>query len=379
MAIKKEKSPKSKLEIQTRKPEKRGIFANLGNDRSKNNHPLREILNFPTEMDSKLEQDELSNKSTFGNPINNNSDIQEFLNDNPNLYTSDTHSINQNITNPQHLDSQKSNAGQPLSTSLDIRTSKPSNPLPDPPDSRNNKDSNPTNLNLDNLKTQKGKGLSKENFDLDRKISKSKLADIKPKDKKGTWKKYDGKRKSKGVFLRTSDEITKKFKQFCIAQDWDFSQGTELAWTKLMNDLDIQSEMGLDSLNALDDRRLKIVFKTNPLIIHLYLRYTKVFNELSAPGGKNWTARWTPRDDESAAIYNDVTASIIELGILQSQLQKGFGTRRIQNFKYYTDEIEKVITTGVSDEMLATILNYHRQMWQNKTGREVEIILLADE
>ena len=68
------------------------------------------------------------------------------------------------------------------------------------------------------------------------------------------------KRKAKGIFLRTEDSLTKKFKQFCIEKKWDFSYGTEIAWNKLMNDLDIQTEGDLDSLIALDDRRLKIIY-----------------------------------------------------------------------------------------------------------------------
>ena len=143
-----------------------------------------------------------------------------------------------------------------------------------------------------------------------------------------------------------------------------------------MNDLDIQTAPPLDSLIAQDDRRLKMMFKTKVFIINLYLRYNSIFNEIAAGGGKKWSARWSPRDDESAQRYNDLPPAIIELGILQTQIQKGFRTSRIQTFKYYTDEIEKVLASGVSDEMLNTILIYHRQIWKNQTGREVDLSFL---
>ncbi|MEP6902632.1 MAG: hypothetical protein ABJA66_12825 [Actinomycetota bacterium] len=50
MKGKKEQPAKPKIEIKTRKPEKRGIFANLGENRNTDEHPLREILNFPIEQ-----------------------------------------------------------------------------------------------------------------------------------------------------------------------------------------------------------------------------------------------------------------------------------------------------------------------------------------
>src|SRR5437868_15340716 len=105
-----------------------------------------------------------------------------------------------------------------------------------------------------------------------------------------------------------------------------------------MNDLDIQTDSNLDIWIAQDDRRLKMMFKCKPFIINLYLRYNSIFNELSTRQEKKWTARWSPRDDEAGQRYNDISPAIVELGILQTQLNKGFGESRIQTFKYYTDE-----------------------------------------
>ncbi|HEY0457629.1 MAG TPA: hypothetical protein VGC97_00675 [Pyrinomonadaceae bacterium] len=74
MAEKKEKSAKTKIEIQTRKPERRGIFDNLGSDRSTNDHPLREILNFPSDKDIQASNLELSKPQTSGYPKTDNLD-----------------------------------------------------------------------------------------------------------------------------------------------------------------------------------------------------------------------------------------------------------------------------------------------------------------
>ncbi|HEY8560151.1 MAG TPA: hypothetical protein VIL74_07230, partial [Pyrinomonadaceae bacterium] len=269
MAEKKPKTDKPKIEIQTRKPEKRGIFADLGKDRQQNEHPLREILNFPApaSLDIQTKDTEISKTETIGYPRERDLDIQKQNAGYPNPQTSDIHSDKVGYPKTQNSDIQSEKSGYPNAENLDSKISK--NEI----------------------------GISKEQGGLDSKISKKENLDIQNEEKKTDWQKYDVKRKAKGVFLRTGDEITKKFKQFCIEQEWDFSQGTEIAWNKLMSDLDIQKPTDLDSLIAQDDRRLKIMFKTKPFIINLYLRYNSVFNELSSAAGKKWTARWSPRDD----------------------------------------------------------------------------------
>ena len=122
---------------------------------------------------------------------------------------------------------------------------------------------------------------------------------------------------------------------------------------------------------------IHIVYKTRPFIINLYLRYNSIFNELSDGEGKiKWSAKWSPREDEAAQKYNEVILQIIELGIIHTQINKGVGVGKIQTFKYYVDEIEKVILSGVSDEMLDTILENHCQMWKNSTNREIDLSFL---
>jgi len=397
MGEKKEKTPKSKIEIRTRKPEKRGIFANLGSDRSKNDHPLREILNFPLETEK--QSDTISKSQDSGYPLSSSLDIQNQNTGQPNLIHTD--SQNQVSGNPeyQNLDSQpvitldiQELSGYPIVSTTDSQNTLPGYPTETTSDSPTIRNGAPEELILDIQTSKPGypmtekadskiaeeeKGISKDTKAPDSKIAENEKLDSRKTSSKGNWQKYEKKRSAKGVFLRTNDEITKKFKQFCIANDWDFSQGTELAWNKLMNDLDIQTGSNSDSLIAQDDRRLKMMFKTKVFIINLYLRYNSIFNELAAADGKKWNARWSPRDDEAALRYNDLPPAIVELGILQTQIQKGIRTSRIQTFKYYTDEIEKVLASGISDEMLETILNYHRQIWKNQTGREIDLGFLT--
>lgn len=372
MGEKKEKPPKSKIEIQTRKPEKRGIFANLGSDRQKNDHPLREILNFPSEVDSQSSSSEISKDDSSGYPALQQQDSQNNI-----IGYSDLRSMDSQTENS--LDSQHLETGYPDNSNLDSQLNLSGYPPEGLRDSQSIKSGYPDRPEMDILLSKEDHGLSKRKGVLDSMIAGQEILDSQKKEKKQDWKKYDKARRSKGVFLRTNEEITKKFKQFCIANDWDFSQGTELAWNKLMNDLDSQPAESLDSLISQDDRRLKMIFKTKGFIINLYLRYNSIFNELSGGNGKKWNARWSPRDDETAQRYNDLPTAVIELGILQTQIQKGFRTSRIQSFKYYTDEIEKVLASGVSDEMLDTILNYHRQIWKNQTGREVDLSFLENQ
>jgi hypothetical protein len=193
------------------------------------------------------------------------------------------------------------------------------------------------------------------------------------------WRKYEGSRSSVRVNLHIDKEIDKKVRQYCYIDadpKVELREFYERAAVHLLEFLDTQNIGSLSAETPLDDGRLMMMYKSKPFIINLYLRYNSVFNELAARDGKKWSARWTQRDDQAAIRYNEISPAIVELGILQTQVQKGFGSSRIQTFKYYSDEIENVLTSGVSDEMLETILNYHRQIWAKQTGREVDLSFL---
>lgn len=195
------------------------------------------------------------------------------------------------------------------------------------------------------------------------------------------YRKYEKARPTTSLHIRAESSIVKRAQHFIIENKKEvptMRDFFELAATKLMDEFGNPTNLELGTNPPIDDRRLKMLYKTKPFIINLYLRYNSIFNELAESGGKKWAARWSPRDDESAHRYNEIPPPIVELGILQTQVQKGFGSSRIQTFKYYTDEIEKVLASGVSDEMLGTILQYHRQLWKNQTGREVDLEFLQD-
>lgn len=108
---------------------------------------------------------------------------------------------------------------------------------------------------------------------------------------------------------------------------------------------------------ALDDRGLMIIFKTNPLIINLYLRY-------------NPENRWRPADDYEGVRYNDKDIRIIEIGIIQTQFNARF--KKINSFKYYTTEIDIALETPLANETTDIMLNQGRRRWSEATGRKLE-------
>jgi hypothetical protein len=205
-------------------------------------------------------------------------------------------------------------------------------------------------------------------------------------NKKGKYdyKKYDANRSTVRVNLHIDREIDKKVRQYCLVDSQpkvDLKDFYERAALMLLEHLDTQKEKGLGAEAPLDDRRLKMLYKTNPTIINLYLSYNSAYNEIvskNSPG--KWKAKWTSKDDEFGRKFNETDIRIIELGILQTQVNKGLEPNgsKIQTFKYYVDEIEKVKTAGISNEMLDTILQYHRQIWKNLAKREVDLAFLEE-
>jgi hypothetical protein len=361
------------------------LFANIRNlehplDNMFPNEQVLSLSDFPFDsLDSQDSNSRISKSKEAGYPTDGGLDIQKLKVGYPNQETSDSQANSFGYLATENLDSQNDSIGYPKQNILAIQSEITGYPNSETLDSQIKNIGNPKTETLDSLIAKDESRISKKTKNLDIQISKDDNLDIQIEEKKTDWKKYEVKRLAKGVFLRTNDDLTKRFKQFCIGKDWDFSYGTELAWNKLMTDLDIQTSSDLDSLIALDNRRLIMMFKTKPFIINLYLAYNSVFNEISDAKTKGkWSVRWTPRDDEAAFRFNDVEPQIIELGIIQTQMNKGFGQSKIQTFKYYLDEIEKVLTSGISEEMLTTILEYHRQLWKNTTKKEVDLSFLVN-
>lgn len=209
---------------------------------------------------------------------------------------------------------------------------------------------------------------------LDAQAPKSQNTDARRKE----WDaKYDSKRSTDRLAIRPDREILKKIKIFCVEKNLKLTEFIEIACLRFI-ELDAQAADNSGVLTPLDDGRLMKMYKSKPFIINLYLRYNAIFNEISSADGKKWSARWNPRDDEAGVRFNELPPMVIELGIIQTQIQKGIGSGKIQTFKYYTEEIQKVVDSGVSDEVLSTLLIYHRSVWRNQTGREVDLSFLEE-
>lgn len=189
------------------------------------------------------------------------------------------------------------------------------------------------------------------------KIATDKNAASHKSQKSRDWKKVALNRKKASVFVRANEETVNKFKKFCIDQGWDVSYGTELAWNFLMSNAASHTEEDVAIKLAHDDRRLMKMFKTKPSIINHYLRYNE----------KN---KWTTKDDEAAAKFNEVDLRIIELGFIQTQINAGL-RKRINSFSYYVNEIETWLAAELSEETLEGILKVHRIRWSQMTGKVI--------
>ncbi len=226
--------------------------------------------------------------------------------------------------------------------------------------SNTNKAGYPKNETLDSLIAKDRVWLSKKEASLDSLIAKDKSLAIQKTaktEKTGKWGKYDKTRNRKGIFLRTDDDLTKQFKMFCIDNDLEFAQATEIAWMQFMESLDSQKSESLAIKIAHDDRRLMIRWKSKGHIINLHLRYTSILNP---------KIRWNVRDDEKGVPLNEVDSRVIELGIIQTQFQKSF-KGKINSFSYYLNEIDNFKRLEMSGEVLDTMLKINRQRWQQMT------------
>ena len=275
--------------------------------------------------------------------------------------------------NPLVLDSQLSKIGYPKPSPSAIQNLEAGYPVINNLDSQSDLSGYPNPASLDSLIAKDQVWIAKNTPDLDSKISKVQDLDSQKSKKTGKWKKYDGARSRKGIFLRTDDELTKQFKQFCIAQDIDFSQGTELAWTRFMTDLDIQTKGDLDIKISLNNKQVIIMWKSKPFIINLYYQYNQFFSS---------RVRWTAKDDRTGQNYNDVDPRIIELGIIQTQcnlIAEGVGsTTTINGFQYYTNEIKKFMMYEGRLDFLDAILKINRETWAKQTGKTIEYMIFNE-
>jgi hypothetical protein len=242
------------------------------------------------------------------------------------------------VQNENGLDAQNKNLGRPKQEKLDAKTSKTA------------------------LWT------SKDSSDLDAKTSKNKNLDAQKTTKLKKWVKYEQQRSTDRLSLRPDVEILSKIRVYCAENNFTLTEFFEIAGLQLI-DLDVQKQKFLDAKTPLDDRRLKMFYKTDNRIINLFREYNKIFNAQTD---------WKPKDDAVGVKYNDIDLRVIEIGIIQTQsnIIEGESETKPERFKYYTREIDKFISIGYSDQLLDAILLTNRKRWKEITGREIDLSFL---
>lgn len=154
---------------------------------------------------------------------------------------------------------------------------------------------------------------------------------------------------------RLSAITVNRIKHFCVDHGLELQEFAELSAIHFMDAVDSQKIENSASQLASDDRELMIMFKTEPSIINLYLRY-------------NPENRWKPSDDYEGVHYNGKDIRLIEIGIIQTQFNARF--KKINSFKYYMTEIDIALETPLAEETIGVMLKQGRRRWQEATGRE---------
>lgn len=152
---------------------------------------------------------------------------------------------------------------------------------------------------------------------------------------------------------RLSGDILQRIKHFCVEHGLEQQEFVELAAIHFMGVVDSQKGEVVDSMLAIDDRRLMILFTTEPSIINLYLQY-------------NSENRWKPSDDYVGQRYNGKDIRLLEIGIIQTQFNARF--KKINSFKYYTTEIDIALETPLAEETIEVMLKQGRRRWQEARG-----------
>lgn len=155
---------------------------------------------------------------------------------------------------------------------------------------------------------------------------------------------------------RLSAATVNRIKHFCVDNGLEQQEFAELAAIHFMDAVASQKIVNQASQLASDDRELMILFKTEPSIINLYLRY-------------NPENRWKPSDDYEGVRYNGKDIRLIEIGIIQTQFNARF--KKINSFKYYTTEIDIALETPLAEETIGIMLKQGRRRWQEATGSEL--------
>lgn len=186
---------------------------------------------------------------------------------------------------------------------------------------------------------------------------------------KRDWSTTNRRRSSYGNEVesyRTSGDFKRKIKVFCAEMGVDKQDFYRIVVNHYFDTVVNQSSGNVVDKSTLDDLKKDILWKSNFRIINLYLHYNLILNEKS---------KWSMKDDEVGKRFNDVDIRLVELGIIQTQSNKGF-EGKINTFGYYANEIQNFIELKTPSEALDTMLNINRQRWRQATGREIDLTFL---
>lgn len=405
-AKKPEKGEKPRLEIKTRTPQKSsGIFDNIGQNRGTGEHPLREIL-----------------RGQFPAPVEDPDGIDR----RPPAVDVDAHTLNEST--PTSLTSPSTDSGvdahdldmgtptedmarRPLSTFIDVQDANlptpngdnlghPSDmqdgahdPMVRAPESgfggRRDKSeldadgaelTAPTGPEAERPQTIEVDSKAPEALDVAPTEGKTDGARVSTDQKRGAhtprnWAKVEEERKTGRANLRPGAELLRQFRIYCAGNDLTLTEFFELAGLRFM-ELGAQAGGEAGALAPFDDRRKMIGFDTDDPIINLYLAYTARFNEYSANGEGKWVGKWLARDELAAREFRDVDIRLIELGIIQTQGNKQNLPGKIHSFKYYVEEIRKVMVENLSDNTLDIMITHNRKRLARWFGKEIDLSFL---
>jgi hypothetical protein len=151
--------------------------------------------------------------------------------------------------------------------------------------------------------------------------------------------------------------LDERIRLFRAKEDLELQEFYQLAAAHLMDSVDAHKSQQVDALASLDDRDTMILFKTEPSIINLYLRY-------------NPENRWKPADDYEGRRYNGKDLRLVEMGIIQTQFNARF--KKINSFKYYSVEIDAALETPLTEETIEVMLKHSRRRWEAARGESVK-------
>ena len=191
----------------------------------------------------------------------------------------------------------------------------------------------------------------------------SKLAEQNNPTSRSDLQKLADLRQSKGnrvqVAIRIRRDLKKEIAMFMVREEMSQQDFFELSASQFIENYEKQLAglklKGASKL-ALDDRR-KILYKTKPTIINLYLAY-------------NEGNRWTPKDDEAGAKYNDIDLRLVECGIILTQQNAHY--KKIRSFGYYAGEIDSYVNENLGEQAISFALESSRKFWKSATGKTLD-------